>query len=141
MTDSIITNDSVFAEAVRKIAPRHWDIWTKIVEGAQAQAAIAIREREEMAAELAKIKQKKNRFFNDEIEAEVAKAEAHHGPAFATLHEAYAVILEELDEVWDITRQKYKYRNAAALRKEFIQLAAMAIRALRSMDNFTGGKI
>jgi hypothetical protein len=58
MTDSHLLDDSVFAEAVRKVAPRHWDIWSKLVEGAQAQAALAIREREEMAAELATLKQK-----------------------------------------------------------------------------------
>lgn len=58
MTDYTPSDDSVYAAAVRKAAPRHWDIWTKLIEGAQAQAALAIREREEMAAELATMKQK-----------------------------------------------------------------------------------
>lgn len=74
------------------------------------------------------------------IAAEVERAK-RHGEMFASLHEAYAVILEELDEVWDITRQKRKNRDALELRKEFIQLAAMAVKALASMDNFIGGKV
>jgi NTP pyrophosphatase (non-canonical NTP hydrolase) len=63
-----------------------------------------------------------------------------HGEEFASLHEAYAVILEELDEVWEITRQKRRDRNADALRKELVQVAAMAIKAINSMDNFVGAK-
>jgi hypothetical protein len=75
-----------------------------------------------------------------EIEKEVERA-SKHGVQFASLHEAYAVILEELDEVWDITRLKRKDRNAAELREEFIQIAAMAVKAIGSMDNFVGGKV
>lgn len=75
-----------------------------------------------------------------EFAAEVERAKVH-GEKFASLHEAYAVILEELDEVWDITRQKRKNRNAADLRKEFVQIGAMAIKAINSMDNFIGGKV
>ena len=56
--DSTPIDDGVFAEAVRK-GTRNWDIWSKLIEGAQAQAALAIREREEMAAELAELKQRK----------------------------------------------------------------------------------
>lgn len=76
----------------------------------------------------------------EEIEAEVARAE-RHGATFASLHEAYAVTLEELDEIWDIARQKRKDRSSVALHREFIQLAAMALKALRSMDNFIGGSV
>lgn len=68
-------------------------------------------------------------------------ASFRHGKTFATLHEAYAVILEELDEIWDVTRQKKRDRDAEALRKELIQLAAMAIKAVKSMENFVGGNV
>lgn len=74
------------------------------------------------------------------IEAELLRAE-RHGRQFASLHEAYAVILEELDEVWIICKQKRKDRNAEELRKELIQVAAMAVKALKSMENFTGGAV
>lgn len=72
--------------------------------------------------------------------AEVERAKMH-GEKFASLHEAYAVILEELDEVWDITRQKRRERSAVELRKEFIQIGAMAVKALQSLDNFIGGNV
>jgi hypothetical protein len=75
-----------------------------------------------------------------QIEAEVARAK-RHGEKFASLHEAYAVILEEVDEIWDIARQKRRERDELELRKEFIQIAAMAVKALASMDNFTGGNV
>ena len=74
------------------------------------------------------------------IATEVERAK-RHGERFASLHEAYAVLLEELDEVWDITRQKRRDRDALELRKELIQIAAMAVKALHSMGNFTGGKV
>lgn len=76
----------------------------------------------------------------EDVQLEVDRA-GIHGERFASLHEAYAVILEELDEVWDITRQKRRERDHDELRKEFVQLAAMAVKALQSMENFTGGKV
>jgi len=74
------------------------------------------------------------------IMSEVERAK-RHGEKFASLHEAYAVILEEVDEVWDITRQKRRERSALELRKEFIQIGAMAVKALQSLDNFVGGNV
>lgn len=74
------------------------------------------------------------------VDAEIGRAK-RHGIKFASLHEAYAVILEELDEIWDITRLKRKDRSEEELRKEFIQLAAMAFKALNSFDNFVGGNV
>jgi len=74
------------------------------------------------------------------IFAEVERAK-RHGIMFASLHEAYAVLLEEMDEVWDCTRMKRRERNPLELRKEFIQIAAMAVKALQSMPNFTGGSV
>lgn len=71
---------------------------------------------------------------------ELQKAE-RHGKEFASLHEGYAVILEELDEIWDVTRQKRRDRSEEDLRKEFIQLAAMCFKALGSVHNFIGGKV
>jgi hypothetical protein len=76
----------------------------------------------------------------EQIDTELHSAKKH-GTLFASLHEAYSVILEELDEVWDVTRQKRRDRDAQALRKEFIQLAAMAVKAVHSLDNFVGGAV
>ncbi len=46
--------------------------------------------------------------------------------AFASTHEGYAVILEELDELWDCI--KTKGTTLDELREEAVQVAAMAIR-------------
>jgi hypothetical protein len=61
----------------------------------------------------------------DEVLDELLRARAIH-PPFRSLHEAYAVILEELDEVWaEIKAKKPDYDK---LRVEGIQLCAMTLR-------------
>lgn len=62
-----------------------------------------------------------------EVLAELVKARAAHIP-MTSIHEGYAVILEEFDELWD--EIKVKHPDPAKLRKEAIQLAAMALRFL-----------
>lgn len=74
------------------------------------------------------------------IEREVERAR-RHGERFASLHEAYAVILEELDELWEIARMKRRDRDAIEIRSELIQIAAMAVKAVQSLDNFVGGSV
>lgn len=56
---------------------------------------------------------------------ELARARESFKP-MASGHEGYAVILEELDELW--REIKKKYQDADAMRAEAIQVAAMAIR-------------
>lgn len=75
----------------------------------------------------------------EDIDAEIHSAKKF--PPFYSLHEAYAVILEELDEVWEITKLKKCNRDREHLRKELIQVAAMAIRAINTMDYFVGGDV
>lgn len=50
-------------------------------------------------------------------------------PRFNSGHEAYAVILEELDELWEEIKARPKTVSFAA-RAEAIQVAAMALRFL-----------
>jgi hypothetical protein len=64
-----------------------------------------------------------------------------HGVSFPSLHEAYAVILEEVDELWDIVRLKKRDRVREDLAAELIHIAAMAVKALHSIDNFVGGTV
>jgi hypothetical protein len=66
-----------------------------------------------------------------EIAAELARA--HHAP-LNSAHEAYAVILEELDEFKAEVWKKQRLRDPAAMRTELIQLAAMAIRAMEDLN-------
>lgn len=75
-----------------------------------------------------------------EIHHEVERAKVH-GEKFASLHEAVAVIAEELDEVWDICKLKKCKRDWSDLRKELIQVAAMAVKSIESLENFVGGDV
>jgi len=61
---------------------------------------------------------------------ELAQARAKF-PAFNSAHEGYAVILEELDELW-LEVQK-KDRSQKFMRKEAMQVAAMAIRFMEDI--------
>lgn len=63
----------------------------------------------------------------EEIKAELERAYAKHGTAPWGRHEAYAIALEELDEVWDEIRAD---GPPASLRRELVQLAAVCIRYL-----------
>ncbi len=70
------------------------------------------------------------------VEQELAHARLKHGAEpFHSLHEAYAVLLEEVDEVWDLVRTSPPERerdqgvyNRQALYDELVQVAAMALR-------------
>jgi hypothetical protein len=56
---------------------------------------------------------------------ELKRAMVKFGP-FRNGHEGYAVILEELDEMW----QEVKHGTRARAREEAVQVAAMALRFL-----------
>lgn len=51
-----------------------------------------------------------------------------HWPTFNSAHEAHAVLAEEVDELWAHVKTNQKKRDLAAMRKEAVQVAAMAIR-------------
>lgn len=69
------------------------------------------------------------------IEHELYKC-TRHGPKYASAHEAHSVILEELEEFWEIVRQKRNERNPLDLQVELSQVAATAIKAMQSIDRF-----
>jgi hypothetical protein len=60
-----------------------------------------------------------------EISNELERATRAYGP-FNSPHEGYAVILEELDEMWD----EIKANNFNRSKEEVIQVAAMCVRYL-----------
>lgn len=61
---------------------------------------------------------------------ELERATELHGP-FRSAHEGYAVILEELDELWDIIKGVKSFTDRPSeLKKEATQVAAMALRFL-----------
>lgn len=49
-------------------------------------------------------------------------------PAFNSAHEGFSVMNEEVDELWDHVKVKQGRRNVAEMKKEALQVAAMAIR-------------
>lgn len=59
----------------------------------------------------------------DEVETATSKY-----PPMNSAHEGYAVLDEEVDELWDHVKVKQGKRDVDAMRKEAIQIAAMAIR-------------
>jgi hypothetical protein len=51
-------------------------------------------------------------------------------PPFNSAHEGYAVLLEEIDELWDEVKKSPKKRDLVLMRAEAVQVAAMALRFL-----------
>ncbi len=52
-------------------------------------------------------------------------------PKFTSAHEGYAILLEEVDELWDEVKVKQSHpERKARMRAEAIQVAAMALRFL-----------
>lgn len=63
-----------------------------------------------------------------EIQAELARAMQKHTTPMRSLHEGYAILLEEVDELWQIV--KLQEPNPLAIRDEARQIAAMAARIM-----------
>jgi hypothetical protein len=65
--------------------------------------------------------------FLTAVRAEVERAQAKHAP-INSLHEGYAVILEEIEEFKDEVFKQTKARDTENIRTELIQSAAMCAR-------------
>ena len=59
---------------------------------------------------------------------------AEHFTGFRSDHEGYAVILEEMDELWEEIKRNPRYKEK--VRDEAIQVAAMALRFLVDLCEF-----
>lgn len=71
--------------------------------------------------------------FFEEARAELARSSKIHAPRFASLHEGYAVLLEEVDELWQEVKAKRDARRDERVREECVQIAAMAGKIVASM--------
>jgi hypothetical protein len=60
------------------------------------------------------------------ISAEYQRAKVW--PAMNSAHEGYAVLAEEVDELWDHVKVKQGSRNIEKMTYEAVQVAAMALR-------------
>jgi len=70
--------------------------------------------------------------FARRVREELQAARLKNAP-MNSAHEAYAVILEELDELWEEVRKKRSERNPAAMAAELVQIAAMCQRAAEDL--------
>lgn len=71
--------------------------------------------------------------FLDEVAEELRRARVKWAP-MNSAHEAYAVILEEVDEFWEEVRKKQTAYDPIAMRMELLHVAAMAARAVDDVD-------
>lgn len=65
-----------------------------------------------------------------QIQQEIDNSRSRHGE-FTGSHEGYAVLLEEVDELW--SEIKKRERNFNTMEKECIQIAAMAIKFIEDV--------
>ena len=67
-----------------------------------------------------------------EIRNEVESAKSKYPPLNST-HEGYAVIKEEVDELWDLIKKSKLSVANNIMKKECIQIAAMAVRFVEDL--------
>lgn len=63
---------------------------------------------------------------------ELDSATSRYDP-FASAHEGWAILLEEVDELWDEVKLKPSLRSQERMADEAIQIAAMAMRFLEDI--------
>lgn len=63
----------------------------------------------------------------DEVLKELVRTRVAFPPMHSA-HAGFAILKEEVDELWDEVKKSPKKRDLAAMRAEAIQIAAMAIR-------------
>lgn len=61
-------------------------------------------------------------------------------PPFNSAHEGYGVLAEEFDELWAHVKMNQKKRDLIEMKKEAIQVAAMAIRFAIEICNEERGR-
>lgn len=71
------------------------------------------------------------------IATELDRAYAKHGTAPWGRHEFYAILIEEVEELWDAIKRDLP---KAELEKELVQVAAMCFRYFETGDRYRGGR-
>ncbi len=65
------------------------------------------------------------------IQAEHNKAKVKYKQNFNSVHEGFAVLKEEVDELWDECKRKHPAKEQ--LREEAVQIGAMALRFINEL--------
>lgn len=73
-----------------------------------------------------KLQSSKTKFL-EAVDQELDAALKEHGE-FNSCHEGYAVLLEELEELWEEVMKKRKKRDAENMYDECVQIAAMSMK-------------
>jgi hypothetical protein len=126
------TRDSVLEDRRERAAKEllrlfpHGDMWRTTAYDA-ACAVLAAADDQTLAVDAVRPGLAGEQTVADEVLCELRRARGKFGP-MASPHEAYAVILEEVDEFWDAVKTKGCPPEFA--RAELIQVAAMAMRAV-----------
>lgn len=68
-------------------------------------------------------------FIVQEVLKELDRAEKKFGP-FNSAHEGWAVLMEEVDELWEAVRMQYGPERHLQMHNEAVQVGAMALRFL-----------
>jgi hypothetical protein len=76
----------------------------------------------------------------NDVKELVEKTDDRFGP-YNSAHEGYAVLLEELDELWDIVKTKQQNRDLNKMYREALDVASCAIRFARDLCNEERGRI
>ena len=71
--------------------------------------------------------------FAELVSQELANARKKHPGKHHSLHEAYAVIQEEVDEFWNWVKMQTRDRVPQAMLEELTQIGAMAQRAAEDL--------
>lgn len=74
------------------------------------------------------------RNFVDDVMIELQRARYKHPGKQHSAHEGYAVLLEEVDEVWDEVKKNSKRRDRKKMYEELVQVAAMAQRMAEDLN-------
>lgn len=70
--------------------------------------------------------------MNALVDAEIRRVSAKQAP-FSSPHEGWAILYEEVDELWDEVKKKRKLRSPELMRGECMQIAAAAIRFMHDL--------
>ena len=105
------------------------DEWQTEVVETHHKYTVALGDRERAVDEIIRLRGLLTEVMPVMIELQEATAKFGR---FASPHEGYAILLEELDELWAEIKSKDGFASGR-LKKEAIQVAAMALRFLRDV--------
>jgi len=72
------------------------------------------------------------RTLDDLVSRRAAQLTEQHGP-FASPHEIYGVLAEELDELFDVVKQRESVRSTTKMIRELVDIASAALRAANQL--------